>query len=687
MSTPVNDAPVVIDPASGLPAVDADAVVAAQSSDDGEAIAPLDVGVLFADPDTTDVLAFTATGLPAGLAIDPVTGVISGTVDPAASVDGPYTVTVTATDPHGATATTSFDWAVGNPPPVAIDDAIAATEDDLTVSGDVLADNGGGGDHDTAPDSDDLTVSAINGVAGDVGQPVDGSDGGSFTIGADGVLAFDPAGDFDDLAAGETRTTTVTYTITDGQGGTDTATVTITVSGVNDAPASTEDLVATDEDMPKVLSVSDFGDYSDIEGKAIDAVRITALPANGELEYFDGVAWMTVTPGQVISAADIAAGSLRFIPAANELGAPYASIGFQVFDGSEFSVTPNRLDIVVTPVNDDPIGDDIAITTKQEVPISGRVLASDIDSETLTVLGPVAGPSHGLVVVNPDGTFTYAPQFGFSGDDSFVVRVSDGNGGTDDVTVSVVVTSVASVPLAVELPILRGPLPPVAAPQSIVIDGIILETVDTIDVLGDRGIGIDVPGIVINTVNSIGRLEWFHSLSSGHGWSVAPILRMVDLGRLVERGASVFPQANGFWDVRSFTGYSLRMTVDAVDDTASDAGQIVVETLMRDRTILVEISDTLASDGGPQVDSYSVLQADGRPLPSWAQAADAGLLLMEVPVDGGVLDLLITAHLADGSVITRAVTLQLSSGEVQSREYNDPVVPMFEDQVRQRQVN
>ncbi|GAB1399698.1 hypothetical protein MASR1M66_11510 [Aminivibrio sp.] len=39
----------------------------------------------FSDPDATDVLTYSAAGLPAGLSIDPVTGVISGTIDNSAS--------------------------------------------------------------------------------------------------------------------------------------------------------------------------------------------------------------------------------------------------------------------------------------------------------------------------------------------------------------------------------------------------------------------------------------------------------------------------------------------------------------------------------------------------------------------------------------------------------------------------
>ncbi len=153
---------------------------------------------------------------------------ISGTLDRSASLGSPYSVTITATDAGGLSTSRSFTWTVSNPAPVARDDVLATTEN-ASINGSVLASNGNGADSD--PDGDPLTVSAVNGVAGAVGTIVAGSNGGSFTIAANGSYSFVPGTAFDDLAAGQTRTTSVTYTISDGQGGTSTATVTVTVTG------------------------------------------------------------------------------------------------------------------------------------------------------------------------------------------------------------------------------------------------------------------------------------------------------------------------------------------------------------------------------------------------------------------------------------------------------------------------
>jgi type VI secretion system Hcp family effector len=57
-----------------------------------------------------EALAWSAAGLPAGLAIDPATGLIGGVI--AANASGSYPVTVTVTDPGGLSATASFTWTV-----------------------------------------------------------------------------------------------------------------------------------------------------------------------------------------------------------------------------------------------------------------------------------------------------------------------------------------------------------------------------------------------------------------------------------------------------------------------------------------------------------------------------------------------------------------------------------------------
>ena len=59
---------------------------------------------------------------------------------------------------------------------------------------------------------------------------------GLVTHNGDGTFTYNPNGQFESLADGQTATDTFTYTISDGDGSFSTATVTITITGANDVP-------------------------------------------------------------------------------------------------------------------------------------------------------------------------------------------------------------------------------------------------------------------------------------------------------------------------------------------------------------------------------------------------------------------------------------------------------------------
>ena len=73
------------------------------------------------------------------------------------------------------------------------------------------------------------SVIAVNGIETKVGVAVAGSNGGLFTVNADGSWSFDPNGDFDSLTAVDTATTEVRYTVS-GEGGEDDARLIVTVT-------------------------------------------------------------------------------------------------------------------------------------------------------------------------------------------------------------------------------------------------------------------------------------------------------------------------------------------------------------------------------------------------------------------------------------------------------------------------
>ena len=104
---------------------------------------------------------------------------------------------------------------------------------------------------------------------------------GLFSIDAAGVVTFDPNGNFEDLAVGDTRDTTLTYQISDGNGGTDTATITVTVSGVNDAPVATDDAFTGVENDLSCVTIDSDPDGDTLVTQGLPAVFSIGNP-NGE---------------------------------------------------------------------------------------------------------------------------------------------------------------------------------------------------------------------------------------------------------------------------------------------------------------------------------------------------------------------------------------------------------------------
>ena len=84
-----------------------------QSTNEG---ASVNLPISASDGDN-DTLTYGATGLPTGLSINPVTGVISGTISAGAASSSPFRVHVTAGDGKN-TGSADFSWSVNGPPVV-----------------------------------------------------------------------------------------------------------------------------------------------------------------------------------------------------------------------------------------------------------------------------------------------------------------------------------------------------------------------------------------------------------------------------------------------------------------------------------------------------------------------------------------------------------------------------------------
>ena len=143
----------------------------------------------------------------------------------------------TVTDSNGATDTATVTITI-----TGVNDATTANADAYGTDEDTVLNvlvGAGLVQNDTDIDTNDtLTVAGVD----------DSGTTGNVTWNSDGSFDYDPNGQFEYLAVGETAQDTFDYTVTDSNGATDTATVTITITGVNDANTANADAYGTDED-------------------------------------------------------------------------------------------------------------------------------------------------------------------------------------------------------------------------------------------------------------------------------------------------------------------------------------------------------------------------------------------------------------------------------------------------------
>jgi VCBS repeat-containing protein len=163
-------------------------------------------------------------------------GHYSYTADNTSAINGAATgshpmdvFTYTADDGHGGTSSSTLTFTIDRPA-VAVTDPITTNE-----SSTVTASTRGTGllGNDSDPDTGNntgLSVIAVNGLAGNVGNQITFADGSFITVNADGTYTYDPnhAWDFLPAAASgapSTGTETFTYEITGGGFVTDTITI------------------------------------------------------------------------------------------------------------------------------------------------------------------------------------------------------------------------------------------------------------------------------------------------------------------------------------------------------------------------------------------------------------------------------------------------------------------------------
>lgn len=318
----------------------------------------------------------------------------SYTYVPNPGFSGTDTFVYEVSDGNGGTDTAEVTIEVGcdvNTGPNAVDD-FATTQEDAMVSGTVAG-------NDSDPDGDNLTFWINEGPAN-----------GSIQFGEDGSYTYKPDPGF----SGQD---TFTYEVTDGNGGSSVATVTITVEpSINQDPEAVNDSNSTIEDQ--AVSGTVAGNDSDADGDDL-TFYVSEGPANGSLTFNTDGSY-TYTPDPGFSGQDF--------------------FTYEASDGnggSDVAVVCITVDAVP---NQGPDAVDDSNSTVEDQSVSGSVAGNDSDADGDTLTFYVAdGPSNGSLTFDVDGSYTYTPDPGFSGQDSFTYDVSDGNGGSDTATVQIAV--------------------------------------------------------------------------------------------------------------------------------------------------------------------------------------------------------------------------------------------------------
>jgi gliding motility-associated-like protein len=398
---PSNDAPIANDDFGSTPE-DTPVSLPNLTANDTDIDSPIAVASVDLDPGAGG-LQISLTNSTGNWSVD-ASGVL--TYEPVADFNGTAFVQYTVNDNSGATSNTATVTIVVDPvndPPVAIDDE-ATTLEDVAVSLPVTANDT---DVDGTPvpnsiDLDSLTPGLQNSFTNAAGE---------WSVDDSGALTYQPTVNFNGTAQ-------VTYIVADDLGLTsNVATVTVLVAAVNDPPVAGNDAGTTMEDM--VVSLPNVTTNDTDTDNAIDVASVDVDPLTPGRQS-------TLTNATGIWSVD-ESGVLTYKPAADFNGT--GSVTYIVADNSGAYSNPATITIIVEPVNDAPVLEDLYLQTQRNKPVSGTILLvtdNDPEGTTLTInTTPVVMPGFGSITIETDGSFIFTPANNYVGNDALSIEVCD----------------------------------------------------------------------------------------------------------------------------------------------------------------------------------------------------------------------------------------------------------------------
>ena len=528
----------------------------------------------------------------------------------------------------------------GNAAPVAVNDSYNVTEDG-TVSGNLL-------NNDSDGNGDPLTVVQVNGANASVGQEITLSSGALLRVNANGTFDYDPNGAFDGLNDGQSDEDSFTYRISDGEGGFDDATVTINISGSTDnvAPNAMNDSYNVDEDG--TVSGNLLNNDSDGNGDPLTVVQVNGANASvGQQITLSSGALLTVN----------ANGTFDYDPngafnGLNDGQSDKDSFTYRISDGEGgFDNATVTIDISGISGNAAPVAVSDAYNVDEDGTVSGNLLSndSDADNDTLNIVqvnGVAASvgqqitlSSGALLTVNANGTFDYDPNGAYDGlndgqsdQDSFTYRISDGEGGFDDATVTIDIDGVS--------PPAPDPDPDPQPDTNVVID---FEELPNGTYTGEAGLAID--GIEVISTSMVeggkaGLSNGFTITATDGDFNLDSLLlrsprgrvqieiAAYDDGELVDTVNATIRRRNGVYEIelgsefegvdeivvtanRDFYIDNIQLVTGAEDQPDDNAAPTAVNDAIETGESDQVAGDLLQNDSDPDGDSLTLLSVEG----------------------------------------------------------------------------
>jgi large repetitive protein len=391
---------------------------------------------------------------------------------------------------------------IENRPPVAVDD-VAATPPDTPTSGNVLA-NDTDVDNAAGPKNAGLIVTTTGAFTG--------SQGGAFTIAANGAWTFTP------LLGRTGLTDCVPYTIKDTNGSAHalTANATLCVRVIeNRAPVAVNDVSATPPDVPTSGNVLDNDtDVDNATGPKNAGLVVTTTGA--------------FTGSQGGSFTIAASGAWTFTPLLGRTNltdcVPYT---IKDVNASTYALTANATLCVQVIKNRAPVAVDDLTSTPPDVPTGGNVLDNDTDVDNATgpknaglivsTPGTFTGTQGGTFTIAANGAWSFTPIVGRSNvNDCVTYTIKDVNGTTHALT--------ASAKLCVQIIENRPPVAVddvAATPPDVPTSGNVLDN-DT-DV--DNPVAPKNAGLIVTTTGAFtGSQGGAFTIASTGAWTFTPLL-------------------------------------------------------------------------------------------------------------------------------------------------------------------